>query len=179
MKRVDYTVVGGWVAIAGAVVHLTLTLMNGAEVWAGIVSAGWWNTVTLRPNADQLQRAGAFWVSIGSFAVPLLLLGILAVLSGRNGQRIPGALGWVLVGWGILGASLLPVSGAWAFIVVGLLFAAGDRDRLRQREHDSGETDGPSFAVDGHLTSVVLRRASGDRATSNTATPNKEGAHQS
>ena len=71
-------------AIAGSVVHLVLTPIARAGVWADIVSAGWWNTVTLRPSADQLRVAEAFWITPGSFAVPLLVLGILVVFSARE-----------------------------------------------------------------------------------------------
>ncbi len=132
MSRVNFTAAGGWVAIAGSVVHLVLTPIARAGVWADIVSAGWWNTVTLRPSADQLRVAEAFWITPGSFAVPLLVLGILVVFSAREGHRVPGALGWILAVWGAVGASLMPLSGAWLFIVVGVLFVVGDRVRSPQ-----------------------------------------------
>ncbi|MBO1267494.1 DUF6463 family protein [Arthrobacter cavernae] len=129
-RKFNLTAAGGWVAIAGSVVHLVLTPISRAEVWADIVAAGWWNTITLRPSADQLRFAEAFWITPGSFAVPLFVLGILAVLSARKGHRLPAALGWILAIWGILCASLLPVSGAWLFILVGVLFVVGDRVRV-------------------------------------------------
>ena len=132
MSRVNFTAAGGWVAIAGSVIHLVLTPIARAGVWADIVSAGWWNTVTLRPSADQLRVAEAFWITPGSFAVPLLVLGILVVFSAREGHRVPGALGWILAVWGAVGASLMPLSGAWLFIVVGVLFVVGDRVRSPQ-----------------------------------------------
>jgi membrane-bound ClpP family serine protease len=62
--------------------------------------------------------------------VPLLALGIHAVHSAKKGHRVPGVIGWILATWGILCASLLPVSGAWLFIVVGVLFIVGDRVRV-------------------------------------------------
>lgn len=130
VRRIDLTAIGGWVAIVGSVIHMVLTSISRAGVWADIVAAGWWNTVTLRPSADELRFAEAFWLTLGSFAVPLFMLGVLVVFAARRGHRVPGVLGWILVVWGILGASLLPVSGAWLFIVVGILFVAGDRVRL-------------------------------------------------
>ena len=45
---------------------------------------------------------------------------------------MPGALGWILAVWGAVGASLMPLSGAWLFIVVGVLFVVGDRVRSPQ-----------------------------------------------
>ncbi len=134
MSRVNFTSAGGWVAIVGSVIHLVLTSYTHAGVWTDIVSAGWWNTVTLRPRTEQLRVAETFWITPGSFAVPLLVLGIFVVFSAREGHRVPGALGWILAAWGAVGASLMPMSGAWLFIVVGLLFVAGDRARSFQPE---------------------------------------------
>lgn len=128
VKRLGLTAAGGWVAIAGSVIHLVLTSIARTDVWRDVVSAGWLNTVTLRPGAEQPRVAEAFWLTPGSFAVPLLALGILVVFSARKGNRVPGVLGWILAVWGILCASLLPVSGAWLFIVIGVLFVAGDRE---------------------------------------------------
>ncbi|RXZ71664.1 DUF6463 family protein [Agromyces albus] len=130
VKRSGLTAAGGWVAIGGSVIHLVLTSIARADVWRDIASAGWWGTVTLRPSAEQLRFAEAFWITPGSFAVPLLALGILVVFSARQGNRVPGVLGWILAIWGVFCASLLPVSGAWLFIVVGALFVAGDRARV-------------------------------------------------
>jgi hypothetical protein len=113
MKRTGYTTAGGWLAIAGSVVHLCLSLMTRAVV------------------ADQLQRAEAFWFSAGSFAVPFLILGMLAVSSGRTGQRIPAPLGWTIVVWGIILGSLMPVSGAWIIMLAGIFFVAGEREQQR------------------------------------------------
>jgi hypothetical protein len=131
MKRTGYTTAGGWLAIAGSVVHLCLSLMTRAVVWQDIVAAGWWSTITMKGSADQLQRAEAFWFSAGSFAVPFLILGILAVSSGRTGQRIPAPLGWTIVVWGIILGSLMPVSGAWIIMLAGIFFVAGEREQQR------------------------------------------------
>lgn len=141
-RKFNFTAAGGWVAIAGSVVHLVLTPISRADVWADVVSAGWWNTITLRPNADQLRLAEAFWITPGSFAVPLLVLGILAVFSARKGHRVPGALGWMLVIWGILCASVVPLSGAWLFIVVGVLFVVGDRHGNGVQKHQPNASMG-------------------------------------
>ncbi|MFF8713116.1 DUF6463 family protein [Streptomyces sp. NPDC015184] len=48
--------------------------------------------------------AGAFWISFGSFAVPLLLLGLLVSHLGRQGVRVPPAIGWGLAAWSVVGA---------------------------------------------------------------------------
>lgn len=135
MKSTALTAAGGWLAIVGPVIHITLTSIARADVWGRIVSAGWWNTATLRPSAEQLQIAELFWITAGSFAVPLFVLGILALRSAREGRRMPRFVGWILILWGMFSASLMPISGAWVFIVVGVLFLVDTWAERRGRGH--------------------------------------------
>lgn len=40
--------------------------------------------------------AGAFWSSVGSFAVPMMLLGMLLTHLARRGIAAPASIGWGL-----------------------------------------------------------------------------------
>ncbi len=124
-------------AIVGTVVHLSLTPIAHADAWSRIVSAGWLRTVALQPREENLRAAEAFWSTPASFAVPLFLLGVVAVHSAREGRVMPRVTGWVLIPWGVLCVSLAPVSGAWAFILIGGLFLA-DRSRGEPRTSSRG-----------------------------------------
>lgn len=139
MKKPGFTAAGGWIAMAGALVHLTLTSIARAEVWQRIVAEGWWSTVSMRPDAEQLPIAEAFWITPGSFAVPLFVVGLLAVTAAREGRGMPRIVGWIFIVWGVFCTSLLPVSGAPLFAVVGALFLAGA----------SGKERAQAFAADG------------------------------
>lgn len=50
---------------------------------------------------------GAFWIVVGSFAVPLLLLGLLIGQLARRGVALPQSVGWGLAVWGVVGAAIL------------------------------------------------------------------------
>lgn len=131
MRSSTFTTIGGITAIVGSIVHLILTSIARAEVWAQIVRDGWWSTITLRPDTGTIAMAEAFWLTPGSFAVPLLLIGIVALSLARRDLAMPRAIGWVLIVWGAFCATLIPVSGAWAFMVVGVLFLCGAASRQR------------------------------------------------
>jgi hypothetical protein len=124
-------------------VHLTLTTITRADVWADIIADGWWATVTLRPDAQQIHAAEAFWITPGSFAVPLLLVGVVALHFARRGHPMPRLVGWVLIVWGAFCAGLLPVSGAWVFITVGILFLLGVAADRRGRDADRRRKNAP------------------------------------
>ncbi|MBT2365833.1 hypothetical protein J7E88_11070 [Streptomyces sp. ISL-10] len=51
--------------------------------------------------------AGAFWVSLGSFAVPVMLLGILVMDLARREIAVPPVIGWGLAAWSLVGAMIL------------------------------------------------------------------------
>lgn len=127
MNNANITRAAGWLAIAGAVLHLVVTPLLRADVWSGLISGGPWNSVTLEPSTATLPAAEAFWLTPGSFAAPLLLLGGYLVWSVRQGHRVPGVLGWGLIAWGAIDLLLLPASPAWLFPVLGLLVVLGDR----------------------------------------------------
>ncbi|MBB1256289.1 hypothetical protein H3146_23460 [Streptomyces sp. OF3] len=70
---------------------------------------------------------GAFWISIGSFAVPLLLLGLLVSHFGRRGVRVPPSVGWGLAVWGAVGAAVIEPTPMLLILLPAVLL-------IRQRE---------------------------------------------
>ncbi|WP_418957742.1 DUF6463 family protein [Streptomyces tritici] len=50
---------------------------------------------------------GAFWSSIGSFAVPMMLLGALVADLARRSVTVPASIGWGLAVWCVVGAAIL------------------------------------------------------------------------
>jgi Family of unknown function (DUF6463) len=130
----NITASGGYLAIAGAGIHLVVATMKRGDVWRQIRDEGFVNTVTLDPSADQLAAAEAFWFSPGSFAVPLGLIGLLVVHLTRKGQRLPLWLGWIIVVWALILGLLVPNSGAWLILAVGALIVVGESRHARHSE---------------------------------------------
>lgn len=50
---------------------------------------------------------GAFWLVVASFAVPLLLLGVLVVHLAKRGAAVPESIGWGLAAWCVFGSVIL------------------------------------------------------------------------
>lgn len=157
MRSSTFTTIGGVIAILGSVIHLTLTSFARADVWARIVGEGWWSTITLRPDAETITMAEAFWLTPGSFAVPLLLLGLVALSVAKNDLALPRAVGWVLIVWGAFCATLIPISGAWAFIAVGILFLRGTAAQRRERAR--ARSGAPELRTSAPVTPPADRHA--------------------
>ena len=117
---------GGLLALCGGLFHTVAAVSMRQEAWAQIVDEGFFNTVSLEPSADRLAVAEAFWFSLGSFGVPLLLLGSLVTWLTRRGVRVPGWLGWGVAGW----ASLIGLvggfdAGTFILLSIGVLLVVG------------------------------------------------------
>jgi Family of unknown function (DUF6463) len=129
------TKAGGWVAIAFGAAHVVVAPLESRsrEVWSQAASEGWWNTFTLDESTTlaQFERSETFWVTLGSFGVPVLVLGSYVVWSTYQRHRVPAWVGWILLAWGLVTVSALPDSPAWALALSGALIALGDRPRNR------------------------------------------------
>ncbi|NNH70211.1 hypothetical protein HLB23_10110 [Nocardia uniformis] len=131
----------GWIAVVFGVVHTVLAPLQAGDTWSQAVSDGWWNTFTLEKaiTPAQLERSESFWISLGSFGVPVLILGCYVVWSTRQRHRVPAWIGWIVLAWALIMATAVPVSPAWVLIVCGGLIVFGDRHSGPDRVVASGE----------------------------------------
>ncbi|UMP05909.1 DUF6463 family protein [Amycolatopsis sp. EV170708-02-1] len=130
---------GGILALGGGLFHTVVAGFMRQEVWARIFDEGFFNTVTLDPTPDRLPMAEAFWLSPGSFGVPLLLLGGLVLRHTRRGERVPAWLGSGVVAWAVLLGLLGGFdAGTIALLLVGGLFLAGARFGKNRRGRGRG-----------------------------------------
>lgn len=134
------TRVAGWIATALGAVHLAVAPWDARSVWSRVAEVGWWNTFTLEraTTVTELQRSEAFWVSLGSFGAPMLILGCWLLWSARHHNRVPWWIGGILIAWGLSVVTVLPASPGWAIPVIGILVILGDRARGRGTAHASG-----------------------------------------
>jgi hypothetical protein len=117
---------GGILAMCGGVFHTVVSALMRQDAWAQILDEGFFNTVTLEPSADRLAVAEAFWFSLGSFGVPLFLLGSLVTWLLRRGVPVPGWLGSGLVTWAVLIGLVSGFDGGTLILLaIGGLLAAG------------------------------------------------------
>jgi hypothetical protein len=85
---------------------------------------------------DMSPAMAAFWLTTGSFGVPLILLGALVLWLDRQGIAPPRFVAWMLVAWSAMAAVIVEPA-PWAVITVagGLLLAAA-----RPSPHQAGRT---------------------------------------
>jgi hypothetical protein len=117
---------GGLLAVCGGVFHTVVSALMRRDVWSQMIDDGFFNTVTLEPSADRLAAAEAFWFSVGSFGVPLLLLGSLVTWLLRRGVPVPGWLGSGLAAWAVLIGLVSGFDGGTlVLLTIGVLLTAG------------------------------------------------------
>ena len=100
--------------------HCLLFLWFGRRVLRSVVNEGLWNTID--PIRD---RQMVFWALLAGVVV--ILLGQLSWWLSKRGQTLPAFLGWQLLGITLACGVLMPISGAWLFLVPAALIIAGAR----------------------------------------------------
>jgi hypothetical protein len=134
-RGVRLTKAGGWIALVFGAVHVIVAPLESRsrDLWSQVVDEGWWNTFTLDEPTTlaEFDRAERFWVTLGSWGVPLLVLGSYIVWSTHQGHRVPAWIGWIIVAWGLIFATSLPASPGWLLPLIGGLIVVGDRRRTR------------------------------------------------
>lgn len=110
----------GWLLVAIGIIHCGIGAILSRDVLAVWNEVGWWHSIE---SADTLhmdrfavlwfQVAGLGWVTMGWLMQQWL----------QRFGTLPQPLGWVLLATGVLVAFVLPISGAWLFIPLGLRVA--------------------------------------------------------
>ncbi|MFF5210559.1 DUF6463 family protein [Streptosporangium sp. NPDC000396] len=122
----------GGISAAIGVVHTVFFSIKTWPQWGDWISGGLHGTDTLKDPAV-LASARDFWSLSGSFAVPLILLGLLISHMARTGQKIPSYLGWALGVWVLVNAWILEPSGFPLGIIPVALLLLAKRAEHRNR----------------------------------------------
>lgn len=123
----------GWIGITFGAAHTVVAPLDTPVGWREILSDGWWGAFTLDRSSTlaDFRYAETFWISLGSFGAPMLVLGALIVWVTKQGVRVPGWVGYSLMGWGLALSTALPVSPGWAVPLMGALLVLADVARKR------------------------------------------------
>ncbi|MCV9940974.1 DUF6463 family protein [Boseaceae bacterium BT-24-1] len=121
--------------VALGILHLLVLGLDARGEISGWLSLTQWTLAHWQPFADQpreLAASGAaFWSTIGSFAIPSILLGCLILHLDARGQAVPAFVGWGLLAWFAICALLVEPSGFPAGIPVAAALLAGIRRQAR------------------------------------------------
>jgi hypothetical protein len=60
---------------------------------------------------ELLASNAAFWSTIGSFALPLIMLGAVVIWLDKRQLPVPAFLGWSLLAWIVVASLIIEVSG--------------------------------------------------------------------
>jgi hypothetical protein len=131
------------ILVALGIGHLALMGVVAGARMAGWVESGLWGAVPLRPGPDPDETAlldsTAFWSGIGSFAVPLVVLGLLLWWLTGRGVVPPAFVGWTLTAWFVVGGVVLVPSPMFVGALAGLLLVLAAR--IRERPAETVESD--------------------------------------
>lgn len=132
--------VAGWLLVSIGVLHL---LMFGADALPALDSWSkldlWTMEHTTTPVAERsfafLRSEHAFWTTIASPAIPLMILGALVLWMARRRLEVPAFVGWAVLAWGVACSLIMEPSGFPLFIAVGVLLLIG----AHQSRRDAGD----------------------------------------
>ena len=98
--------IGRWL-VAVSILHVVFAIVVFRKILAPVVERGLVNAVGTDPRTSL-----AVWFVL--FGVMLFICGLsIDALERASSNHVPKFIGWCLLGLGILGAALMPVSGFW------------------------------------------------------------------
>ncbi len=141
----------GWIiALYGCAHTIGALTVEGAASHAG----AWFSGALWNESFSAMSPAGsAFWFSLDSFGIPLILIGLIVVWMYRKDISPPAFLPWCLIGWTIIDATVLLLTPWPLMLIAEILLVVGIRrsDRKRSRGRRSAE----SGNLQGRVTSRV------------------------
>lgn len=110
----------GWMLVAIGVIHCVIGLILSWDIVAVWSEAGWWHSIE-STDTMHMDRFAVLWFQVAGMG--WIALGWLMQQWLQRFGSLPPALGWVLLATGLLVAYVLPISGAWLFIPLGVRVA--------------------------------------------------------
>lgn len=118
----------GWYLIAIGVIHNAIGLLMGWEVLSDMAREGWWNTIERDGQINFARSAIVWFLFVGFF---WWILGYLMQSWLQKTEcRLPRVVGWGMLVAGATCSYLMPISGAWLFIPLGLVILFDPRHPL-------------------------------------------------
>jgi hypothetical protein len=107
----------------------------------------WFSGALWGEDLAAMSDAGAaLWLTIDSFSVPLILVGLTVLWLDRRGLTPPSFIGWTVGAWAVLEAVIFGPSPSWLLpIAAGLLLAGARRAKRRAGQPATGPAASPSI----------------------------------
>lgn len=110
----------GWFLVSIGFIHCVIGVLLS---WGTLVewhASGWWHSIETRQGMH-MDRFAALWFQVSG--VSWVMMGWLMQQWLNRFDMLPKNLGWALFAMGLLVLFVLPISGAWLFLPLGLLVA--------------------------------------------------------
>ncbi|WP_431899077.1 DUF6463 family protein [Nonomuraea sp. bgisy101] len=120
-------ILAGRITVLLSMLHLVVTMAFNVRHLPAWFSGGLWFPAD--GLADPMPSLGAFWLTIGSFFLPLLVLGLLIAWLGRRAVIPPAFVAWLLGGWCTVGALAFEPSGFILLWVPAVMVLRAARSR--------------------------------------------------
>lgn len=127
---------GSGLALVGlGILHLLVLGADALPHLRGWLRLELWTDAHWQPFAAQahalLASNAAFWASVGSFAAPLIVLGLLVAWMARRRQAVPAFVGLTLLGWTLSCALVIELSGFPLGVIIAACLMVGIRRQHR------------------------------------------------
>ncbi len=119
------TIWAGRILILQGVIHLVTTLAASQQHLSNWLRGDLW--FPSFGMGELSTTAGAFWLTLGSFGVPLIVLGGLITRLGRSNHGVPGLVGWALGLWGVAASAVFQPSPFITLLIPAGLIVFGAR----------------------------------------------------
>ncbi|BCM72083.1 MULTISPECIES: DUF6463 family protein [Streptomyces] len=119
----------GWIITLCGTAHTlgALTVEKAAHHAGTWFSGGLWH----EDLADMSPAGSAYWLSLDSFGIPLVLIGLTVLWLDRRGITPPAFIAWTLGVWTVVDAVILPFTPWPLFVLACALLLTGIRRARR------------------------------------------------
>lgn len=121
----------GWLIVLYGAAHMlgALTVEGAARHASAWFSGELWTD----DLANMSPANSALWLSVDSFGVPLIVVGLIVLWLDRNGVAPPSFIGWILGAWTLIDAMILLLTPWPVLLLANILLLIGAR-RAKQRD---------------------------------------------
>lgn len=123
----------GIAMVAIGIVHMIVLGIDAVVEIPGWLRLELWTAEHWQPLRAQrlelLASNAAFWSTIGSFALPLIMLGAVVIWLDKRELPVPGFLGWSLLAWIVVASLIIEVSGFPLGILIAICLILGTRQQ--------------------------------------------------
>jgi hypothetical protein len=123
----------GIAMVAIGIVHMIVLGIDAVVEIPGWLRLELWTAEHWQPLRAQrlelLASNAAFWSTIGSFALPLIMLGAVVIWLDKRKFPVPAFLGWSLLGWIVVASLIIEVSGFPLGIPIAICLILGARQQ--------------------------------------------------